>query len=49
MDSDNKEKQSPESSPANFTRSLKYGPQILRIAIVYLIHQTGLIKFNIFK
>lgn len=38
-----------EASSINFKRSAKYGLLILWTVFTYLLHQTGLVKFKIFK
>lgn len=39
----------PEASSVNFTRSVKYGLQILWTVFAFLLHQAHLVKFAIFK
>lgn len=39
----------PEASSINFIRSTKYGILTLWIVLVYLLHQTGIIKSRLFK
>lgn len=39
----------PEASSINFGRSLRYGLTTLWTVFAYLLHQTGLVKFKLFK
>lgn len=39
----------PEASSVNFVRSLRYGLLTLWTVFAYLLHQTGLVKFKLFK